>query len=792
MMTKIKSIKILATRGIPDLTLELGGKSLLLHGETGTGKSSLVDAIEFFFTGKMSPLEGVRGLSILQHGPHVNFKLEDVSVEVVFNPGNVSLTRSFELAPSVPPSFEDYFLVAQKGTFILRRSQILEFIISRPAERFRAIGSIIGTEPLDEVEREMMRLRDNLGGEVDTREKKIRDLVKDLTDVIGTKVATPEDVILALNEILQEANLPLMKSLEEDDVKSHAREIIKKVKKAALANKINALLDISNVTKVALITEDFVTKVRSLNDDVKDLLGKQARMELLVAEILESGKKIIVEQGMDVCPLCGQEIKRKDVLTKIGRRLETLRDLSEKASNVRKASVPLKTKLNDTVEKLRQIALKTEPFLELAGDRKKIEENLQFLSDFADTMDPAVKLEHEIPVQELEKNKDNINKAWGAISSKCDQLVDTEVSEEEKEMLQIVGLIAQARGKIGEISKAHIELEYYQKYYDIANKIYNVFSDTKKSKIQEIYDEIRSDIQAFYSILNPGEPCTNIVLTVDFGRRASTKLEIDAFGRIGEDPRAFVSEGHLDSLGLCIFLAFVRKFNEGCSLVVLDDVVTTIDAKHRERICRLLTEKFEDKQLIITTHDELWFEQLSSFLGGNCKKMSIVGWDVNTGPLFIDYKPRWGAVQEKLANGDKSAGADGRIYLEWLLKRICENTNAPVPVKYWEEGTVGALLSHAKKRIETLAKDDSFKDKVTVAFTEIERTKILANILSHDNPLAGEVSIEEVRYFCNCVHQLHEIFLCPNCSHFIGYYPDLAILRCSNQKCRNPIEVKTQ
>ena len=102
-------------------------------------------------------------------------------------------------------------------------------------------------------------------------------------------------------------------------------------------------------------------------------------------------------------------------------------------------------------------------------------------------------------------------------------------------------------------------------------------------------------------------------LTVALGRRASTELRMESFGREGEDPRALTSEGHLDSLGLCIFLGFVKKFNAGCSLIVLDDVVSTLDAKHRENICKLLLEEFRDKQLIITTHDEVWYKQLRAF-----------------------------------------------------------------------------------------------------------------------------------------------------------------------------------
>jgi hypothetical protein len=105
---------------------------------------------------------------------------------------------------------------------------------------------------------------------------------------------------------------------------------------------------------------------------------------------------------------------------------------------------------------------------------------------------------------------------------------------------------------------------------------------------------------------------------------------------------------------------------------------------------------------------------------------------------------------------------------------------------------VEELLIAAKKRVESLLKEDVFKSKIFNAFQDLESRKIMGNILSHNNILAGEISIEEVNRFCNSVKNLHSVFLCPNCKHFIGYYRDLKIVRCSNARCENPIEVKTK
>ncbi|HJH26172.1 MAG TPA: hypothetical protein C5S37_05195 [Methanophagales archaeon] len=797
MAVKIKTINIHAFRGIPDLELQLDGKNLLLRGENGTGKSSIVEAIEFFFTGKISHLEGTRGLSLQRHGPHVNFEPDDVNVELTFNPDSVPINRTFASSPSPPEQFKDYFQITQKGTFILRRSQILTFIMSKPVDRFRAIGSIIGVELLDEIELEMMRVRDDLKGEIDSKKEDIGDLINDLSTIIEKDITKVEDVLPALNDMLQEANLPSIESL--DVVDKHAEEMLKTVKKAESIDHIRVLNEILGETKTTLIVEEVVGELNSLNDKIKHLLQEDIRLELSVADLLESGRKVIEEEKMDICPLCEQKIDRERLLAKIDNRLRTLRNLSEKASEVRTMSVPLINKLNEIVDKFKTISSKIKSFPELAEEKSKIIEKIAFLKEFVPHITSAKDLKNEIPVQVFDQQKNEINGVWSSLSTKCSQLLDAiGLTEDEKKVLGVVRLIEQARSKTTELSKAQAELTIYQNRFDLAEKIFSAFSETKKAKIQEIYNSIQGNIQGFYSMLHPNEPHKNIELTVALGRRASTELRMESFGREGEDPRALTSEGHLDSLGLCIFLGFVKKFNENCSLIVLDDVVSTVDAKHRENICKLLLEEFRNKQLIITTHDGVWYEQLRASqraygMDGDFKNLVITNWNVESGPTIRPYRIRWERIQEKIDSGDKTgAGNEGRQYLEWILEKICEVTQASGPIRSSGRYEVGELLIAAKKRLEDMIPDDGFKVEVSKAFQYLESTIIMGNLLSHNNILAEEVSIEEVNSFCKSVQKLHDVFLCPNCGHFIGYYRDLKIVRCSNASCKNPIEVKTK
>ena len=54
---KIKSISMKGLRGVKEeLTLPLEQKSIILYGDNGTGKSSITDAIEWFYYGRIEHL----------------------------------------------------------------------------------------------------------------------------------------------------------------------------------------------------------------------------------------------------------------------------------------------------------------------------------------------------------------------------------------------------------------------------------------------------------------------------------------------------------------------------------------------------------------------------------------------------------------------------------------------------------------------------------------------------------------------------------------------------------------
>ena len=95
MTTKIKSISIAGIRGIKDsISLPLNEKSVLLYGDNGTGKSSISDAIEWFYTDKVSHLSGSE-IDLKDALRNSNQKDSDTtSIAISYNRNVIDATRN--------------------------------------------------------------------------------------------------------------------------------------------------------------------------------------------------------------------------------------------------------------------------------------------------------------------------------------------------------------------------------------------------------------------------------------------------------------------------------------------------------------------------------------------------------------------------------------------------------------------------------------------------------------------------------------------------------------------------
>lgn len=783
-MQRIKNLRIKCFRGIVEEDLPFDGKSIVLYGENGYGKSSFVDSLEFFFKGSVPYLDETQTTSTVRHTPHIPYEKKDCVVEIEFLQGGVKTYRSFYDNPQLPLQFESYFRLGSTTPFILRRKYLLDFIVAQPAPRYAQLAALIGISELDHIELNMMRKCDAISENVNSLQSKLDSARVELKRIFGEEIKDKFHLIALINKRLHKYQQSIS-SLEE--IPKIGPKLIEGIK-GVDSEKAGKLKEIVNNGNYLLTNIGFFEKHGEFWESISILQrDKQKLQEIIFQQLLEQGKNLIAEKHLDKCPLCLQPIKWDDVIASIEHRLK---DYSIVAKQVEKAK-QLRTKLNSDVSeystKLEDLKNQTvqvgyKKDLVFLDKLKVFLDKLK--NDFSQEISKISLNPLDLYLKRLIEDASSIRDIITWSEGELPKIVATEKS---KEIFNIIEFLTQANDTYNEITKISDELNKKKRLEGQMKSIYNTFINTKNKEVQRIYNALEEDFNQYYKHLHPDEESGNIRLEVK--RRASAEIKSRFYDRDNEDPRGFYSEAHLDSLGLCIFLAFVKKFNVGFPLIVLDDVVSSIDASHRNRIGELIFTKFPDNQFLITTHDDIWFEELCSAqeafrVGSNFKNISIIRWSLGEGPVLDKYKPRWEDIEDKLNNGDKHGAANaGRRCLEWILDEVTINLLAQVSrKKRGNRYEIVDLYNPLEGRVKKLIPDYySQNEKI---FQKLRANKIFGNILSHHNPDFGSISIAEVKDFIFSIKLLHDLFFCDNCRQFVKYHQSAMIIKCE-KNCKS-------
>ncbi len=224
------------------------------------------------------------------------------------------------------------------------------------------------------------------------------------------------------------------------------------------------------------------------------------------------------------------------------------------------------------------------------------------------------------------------------------------------------------------------------------------YTETKDRVLDDLFQSVKQDFTAYYKLLHgEDEDGFYAELTPD---GSQLNFKVDFYGRGIHHPRALHSEGHQDSMGLCLYLALNKKISEDkVKLILLDDVVMSIDSGHRRAICKLLTNCFPDQQFVITTHNRTWARQLRTDGVVKAQNMhEFKGWSVDTGPKLTQPSDIWDEIHKKLGeNQIAPAAAMLREHAEFFYENVCASLMAEVRYKGDGRNDLGDFLNGAKK-----------------------------------------------------------------------------------------------
>lgn len=209
-----------------------------------------------------------------------------------------------------------------------------------------------------------------------------------------------------------------------------------------------------------------------------------------------------------------------------------------------------------------------------------------------------------------------------------------------------------------------------------------------RKKVQAQLDRLQAPMNEIYRIIqgaNAAPIRLELPLEEDTNQQRLNLLIDFAKNRMGVQPGGYLSDSQIHSMALALRLTAIKLFNSGAPILALDDVVTSYDADHRRTIAGLIASMFDDCQIILTTHDERFFNYLKDQLDVKAWHFTrIIGLDPTFGPRFADHKITDEMIEERWADGRSAANEMRQAEEEWLL-RICRDFGVSVRIRPLEK-----------------------------------------------------------------------------------------------------------
>ncbi len=206
-----------------------------------------------------------------------------------------------------------------------------------------------------------------------------------------------------------------------------------------------------------------------------------------------------------------------------------------------------------------------------------------------------------------------------------------------------------------------------------ARTVYETYCAVADALLTALYDDVADEFSCYYRQIN-AEDEGEFKAKLEPAESA-LDLEVTFFDKGMFSPGAYHSEGHQDGMGVCLYLALMKRLlGNQFNFAVLDDVVMSVDQGHRKELCRLLKTRFPDTQFIITTHDKVWAKQMET--EGVVKSnggVAFHSWSVQTGPIVEQTPDIWEQVDADIAKGEMSnAAARLRRHMEYVSGELAD------------------------------------------------------------------------------------------------------------------------
>jgi energy-coupling factor transporter ATP-binding protein EcfA2 len=661
----LKQITIVHLRGSVapfSLPFEKGKKLTVVYGENGTGKSTICDAFEFLGKGRVGSLEN-RGLGRPnKYWPSLGKNSSDISVSLETADGATCTASLVKTDVVVTPQNN------RPRVEVLRRGQILALVEAKPGERYSAISRFIDVSGIE------------------TSENNLRQLIQSLTKNREVAVARVQENEDAITQFWTAAGKP------GTDALSWAKAEAKRDPNTADAETAALAIAQKTYTNLAEYPSQLKTVTETL-DATKTKDGEtRAALENCAASVSADAKEVVqilesarayyhAHSEPKICPLCESSENAAGLSARIDKKLSSFSAVQTANSNVTLAAKALH-RATEQLEQLRTNYQKSRTAFESARLALPVAEDIPLCStpcpfeidQLAAWLDETRALPAAWKIAET--NRQDSKRFLATLRQALDTYVQNTDAQKELDAL------------LPNLEKAHaIVVEERQKFTD------------------SILSNIAAEVGRLYEAVHPGEGLNKISLELDPKKRASLEIGASFCGTTGTPPQAYFSESHLDTLGLCVFLALAALDGPAETILVLDDVLASVDEPHVEHLIEMLyAEATKFRHCVLTTHYRPWKQRLrwGWLQNGQCQFIELSKWTDTQGLILIRSVPDAESLRCLLAAippDPQLVCAKAGVILEAALTFLSQLYECKVPHRASNLYTLGDLLPSMNKKL---------------------------------------------------------------------------------------------
>ena len=640
---KIKSIQLNKFRGAVkplEIRFDVQKSMVVILGENGTGKSTIVDAIDFLFNSECGSLNEKSSTNIKTHVPSLGSSWKDMNIEASI--GNLDYEKKYKFNASVSQNTKTEISVG-----ILRRDKILKLINAPPQKRYESLKEFIDIPHIRACEKSLKGIANNINHDLKSQIKSSDDQIRNLENLWKGEGQPEEDFLLWAQNQSQKQDFELKKKDE-------------KYKK--FIDFIQSFLDSWEFLKKSnqglSQTEEKLNLIKQQLGQEKDQNQSHEIIDILQKTVSFLEKKRSQNSRVDKCLVCEQFIESESLKTKISIRLESMQKLVHINKQYQISKDEHKIKERIFLENKRNFINLIKKFISFFDKKSSVSELNEVFEEIKSYFEKNLFIKTDINFFINLKKENLISKAENNKIKEMEKkeinsqiLLDYPVNLEKAEIFfKNVNLIFQKTVDLCEINaktlhqlslikttyvnfkKTQKKIEQLSDKEAFFKNVLKIVEKERKRYVENVLNSISRDVENLYLRFHPEEGFNAINLTLVPRRQSSLEIKADFQSEENVPPQAYFSDSHLDTLGICIFLAMAKYFKN--NVIILDDVLASVDQSHINRFMNIaFDENKHFNQIIFTTHSKALYEKYKF----PCKT------DVSI--QFIELSPFWSLEQ---------------------------------------------------------------------------------------------------------------------------------------------------